>query len=251
MKKAFVGLFLALSIAGFSHAQTISVSFGGDSGGGQSNNLMDGDVAGVVAAGNWNADSTGAAGSIADLLDSTGAATTAAVEWSGANNTWGGAADAATTADERMVNGWLDDNGTGAAISVTGIPYDVYDVYVYGSSDAGNAGRGWNVKVNDVDYFSGGEFTDLGDGGSFFSSAAGFVNGGTDGANPSYFVISGLSGDLSLLGLRNQDGPALPGGSTDYRGAISGFQINAVPEPASLGMALFACLGVLSVRRRR
>lgn len=250
MKTLTTALLLSLTVSAFGYAQTISLSFGGDAAGGQANNLLDGDVAGVVAVGNWNTDSTGQVGSLTDLMDSSGAATTADVEWSGPNNTWGGTADAATTADERMVNGWLDDNGTGAQINVTEIPYSVYDLYVYGSSDSGNAGRGFNVKVNDVAYFSGGEFTDLSDGGSFFSSAAGFVDASTTDPNPTYFKISGLSGDLSIFGLRDADGPALPGGLTDYRAGISGFQINAVPEPASFGMAAFALLGLLNMRRR-
>ena len=159
-------------------AQTISVSFAGDNGGGVSINLTDAETAGVVPVSNWNVngEDQAAAGTLSGLVDSTGAATGAEVTWSGSNNTWGGSG--ATTPDEMLVNGWLDDNGTGADINVTGIPYDTYNLIVYGSSDDGNAGRGMNVKVNGTDYFSGGVFETLSDGGSFFSSSVGFVDGG-------------------------------------------------------------------------
>jgi len=250
MKTLISTAVLAAIFSSSCFAQTISVSFAGDNAGGTSLNLTAADVAGVVPVANWNADAQGAAGTVAGLLDSTGTATAAGVEWSGANNTWGGSG--ATTPDEMMVNGWLDDNGTGAAIAVTGIPYATYDLHVYGSSDDGNAGRGMNVNVNGTGYYSGGVFTNLSAGGSFFSSDVGFVNGATTDADPSYIVVSGLSGDLSLLGLRDADGPALADGSTDYRGGISGFQItNAVPEPASFSMFAFAFFGLLSLRRRK
>lgn len=230
--------------------QTISVSFAGDNAGGTSLNLTAADTAGVIPVANWNADAQGATGAIADLNDSSGAATGASVSWSGANNVWGGSG--ATTPDEMMVNGWLDDNGTGSDIAVTGIPYATYDLIVYGSSDGGNGGRGMNVKVNGTDYFSGGVFGEVSDGGSFFSSEVGFVDASTMDANPTYFLISGLSGDLSLLGARNSAGPELADLSTDYRGGISGFQItNAVPEPASFAMVAMAFIGLLGFRRRK
>lgn len=249
MKTLCITLTLCLAFACSANSQTISVSFAGDNAGGQSLNLTGDDIAGVVPVSNWNADAQGATGSIAALVDSTGTATTAEVSWAGSNNTWGGTAG--TNPDELMVNGWLDDNGTGSQIDITGIPYASYDLYVYGSSDAGNAGRGMNVQVNGTDYFSGGVFLDpvTESGGSFYT---GYVDAATTADNPSYFKISGLSGsDLSILGARNASGPELANASTDYRGGISGFQINAVPEPASLSMAVLMSIGLLSVRRRR
>ena len=232
-------------------AQTISVSFAGDNSGGVSLNLTAAETAGVVPVANWNVngEDQAAAGTLSGLVDSSGAATEAEVAWSGSNNTWGGTG--ATTPDEMVVNGWLDDNGDGASIAVTGIPYETYDVIVYGSSDDGNAGRGMNVQVNGTDYFSGGVFETLSDGGTYFSSSVGFVDGATATNDPSYFSITGLSGDLSIFGARNQGGPELHNGSTDYRGGIAGFQItNAVPEPASMTMLLMTVVGLLGLRRR-
>lgn len=230
--------------------QTISVSFAGDNAAQPSINLTAAETAGVVPVANWNADAQGVEGSIADLMDSDGAATGASVSWSGANNTWGGTG--ATTPDEMLVNGWLDDNGDGATINVTGIPYETYDVIVYGSSDDGNAGRGLTTQVNGTDFFSGGVFETLSDGGTYFSSSVGFVDGASAANDPSFFSITGLSGDLTIFGGRNMEGPELPNGTTDYRAAISGFQItNAVPEPASISMVLMAFIGMLGFRRRK
>ena len=132
------------------------------------------------------------------------------------------------------MNGWLDDNGTGANVQVTGIPYAFYDVYVYGSSDGtGNAGNGWTTNVNGTDYFSGGEFTNLSLDETYFSSAVGHVDAATTAADPSFLKLSSLSGPLSIFGAREGNGPVLPGGGTGYRGSISGFQIveNVNPNP--------------------
>ena len=52
------------------------------------------------------------------------------------------------------------------------------------------------------------------------------MNAATTANDPTYFRISGLSNPtLSVTGQRNTNGPVLPGGSTDYRGGISGIQI--------------------------
>ena len=236
-------LSMSMLFASTCFGQAISVNFAGDNGGGTSIFTTAADVAGVVPVANWNGDETQAAsGSMSDLVDSSGATTAASVEWSGANNTWGGSG--AATADERMVNGWLDDNGNGSTITVTGIPYDIYDVYVYGSSDIGNAGSGWNTEVNGTRYTSGGSYVDpVNASGSYF---VGYVDGATTDDNPSYVKVSDLSGgDLTIFGARYQD----PAGA-DFRGAVSGFQIVAVPEPSAFSLIALAGLVVLARRRR-
>jgi len=221
---------VCIALASTSYGQVISVSFAGDNGGGNGVSIGGLDptdeVAGVVPTANWNSDDFFLdEGDLANLLDDSGDATTAAVEWAGSANTWGGTG--ATTEDEMMVNGWLDDNGAGATIDVTGIPYENYDLYVYGSSDAGNGGRGFTTQVNGVDYFSNGAFVDpVTDNGSFFDPEVGYVNALSLQDNPSFFKIGGLSGDeLTIFGGRNQAGPAEPNGISDFRGGVSGFQI--------------------------
>ncbi len=238
IKTRLLTFIAALCICAASNAQSISVSFAGDNGGGTGFQIAAGQTAGVSPANDWE-DATGASGAITT-------ASGAGVTWA-SNNTWGGSG--ATSDDEAMVNGWLDDGGPGASVQITGITYPLYDVYVYGSSDAGNEGRGWTTNVNGTDYYSGGSFAALTPNGSFFSNA--YVDASGAGDEPTYFKISGLSGDtLDLLGSRDTAGPALPNGITDYRAAISGFQIVAVPEPVSGMLALTALIGLLGFRRR-
>ena len=230
LKTFYLTLIVGLTLSVSCYGQVISVSFAGDNGGGNSISIGSieptPEVAGVIPAANWNSDDTQLAeGFLTDVFDDSGTITTVEVDWSGSANTWGGTG--AETDDEFMVNGWLDDNGAGANIDITGIPYENYDLYVYGSSDAGNEGRGFTTQVNGVDHFSNGVFAaPVTDGGSFFTSEVGFVNALTSVDNPSFFRISGLSGpDLNIFGARNQVGPDEPNGIADFRGGVSGFQI--------------------------
>ena len=232
MMRYVLTLGVCVALAAPSYGQVISVSFAGDNGGGNSVSIGGLDptpaVAGFIPAANWNSDDFFLdEGFIQDLFDDSGETTTAAVEWSGSANTWGGTG--ATTEDEMMVNGWLDDNGAGATVEVTGIPYENYDLYVYGSSDAGNAGRGFTTQVNGVDYFSNGVFEDpISDNGSYYFPEVGYVNALNVTNNPNYFKIGALSGEeLTIFGGRNQVGPEEPNGITDFRGVVSGFQIVA------------------------
>ncbi len=225
-----LGVCIALATPSF--GQVISVSFAGDNAGGVGVTIGGLDptpeVAGVVPVSNCNWDDFLLdAGLLYGLIDDSGTETSAAVEWSGSANTWGGTG--ATTEDEMMVNGWLDDNGEGANILVTGIPYENYDLYVYGSSDAGNGGRGLTTQVNGTDYFSNGVFEDpVTDNGSFFDPEVGYINALSLENNPTYFKIGALSGDeLNIFGRRNQVGPEEPNGIGDFRGGVSGFQIVA------------------------
>jgi hypothetical protein len=89
------------------------------------------EIAGVVRTPRWNGAAL-ATGSLASLVASTGASTTAAISWNGENVYQLGIADAA--GDARMMNGYLDPFGA-ATIMVTGLPASFttrgYDVYVY------------------------------------------------------------------------------------------------------------------------
>ena len=210
---AFVAVLLTPTPAAY--AQSIAVSYAGDNTGATSVQITPTQTAGVVPQSSWNA-ASGSEGSLLDLVDNTGATTQADATWSSAN-TWGGTG--ATTGDEAMVNGWLDDGAAGSLSTITNIPYDLYDVYIYGSSDAGNGGRGWAVTVNGTQHTSaGGVFgADVTANGSFFDGT--YVNGDSGAENPSYVFASAQSGDLTILGLRTSvDG-------LDSRGAVSGFQI--------------------------
>ena len=107
------------------------------------------EVAGEVAEPNWN-DATGAASSSPlALVDSTGAATTATIAWSGANTWELPITDA--PGNPRMMKGYLDDSG-GATTTVTvaGLPGSPsgYQVYVYADGDNGTATRSSTYTIS-------------------------------------------------------------------------------------------------------
>ena len=220
MNRFTLAVCLSLLLAATSLAQSIGVSFAGDNTGGTAVQITSAQTAGIFPQSNWNA-ATGGEGTVSGLVDSTGSATGASVTWS-SPNVWGGTG--ATSDEEALVNGWLDDGGgTGNSVQISGIPFSDYDVYVYGSSDGGNEGRGLTVNVNGTSHFSGGEFTTLSANGSFFN---GHVNSASTNADPTYTMVTDVAGaTLSIIGARDQAGPALPGGSTDYRAAVSGVQV--------------------------
>ncbi|YCM43045.1 hypothetical protein V2O64_17190 [Verrucomicrobiaceae bacterium 227] len=166
-----------------------------------------------------------------------------------ASNTWGG--NGADNADERLMNGWLDDTGFGAGLFISGIPFVRYDIYIYGGADGGNGLKGYTMSVNGTEYFSKGAFVNLSDDSTFFDGSN-YVNGLEDLPNPSYFKYPDVTGDLmSLGGARNTNGPLLPTGSRDYRGTVAGIQIvEIVPEVSTNGLLMCSLLGFAAVRRR-
>lgn len=226
-----------LTLTGFANAASIGVNFGSDyTGGGGVLNLAPTDSAGVVAQQNWNNAAGANSGAALNLIDDSGAATTASVVWS-SNNLWGGGA--AATADEKLMAGWLDDGVAGASVTVSNIPYALYDVYVYFSADNGNAGNGGHAVIDGASFNSVGVFTNLNAGnGTFFN---GHVDGSTGAVDPSYHLAAGLNNaTLTVTSTR-------PAG---FRGAIAGVQIvDVIPEPASV--ALLGLGGLLMLRRRR
>ena len=113
----------------------ISVNFTGGGNGGRGLDAMaPGDIAGVVPLSNYNNMDTGNGG--ATLNDSTGAATTALLSYSagGTYSAIGGTTGVPTPGDEKLNAGFIYGNGS---VTVSGVPYAQYDIYVYELNDAG------------------------------------------------------------------------------------------------------------------
>jgi len=104
-------------------------------------------VAGVVAQDNWN-NGSGGSGSLSNIKNEGGVATTADASWGGTSpGTWHVTGNGTATGDAKMMNGYLDaaDQTRSVYVTISQIPYAMYDVYIYvGGSNAGAKG-----KVND------------------------------------------------------------------------------------------------------
>jgi len=251
MKSKLFILALSLSAGITAQAQNV-VSFNVDvfgtiSGGSQ--------YAGFVSASYWNdtwlmnGNASGNTGiTWADLVDNTGTATGMSATYDNYLNWWqyyqiqGSAPgqDSDGNYNRNLLNGFFNDgasnDGGGANLSLSSIPYAQYDLYVYFSSDA--SGRAGTVNVGSTTY----DFTSMGT--DAISGANGLFTQTTDtlGNNPSadYAVFSGLTGSSQTINV-----------NIPNWGGLAGFQIVAVPEPGTLALAALGGLGMLMLRRRR
>ncbi len=207
--------------------------------------IAPGTSAGVVPQANWNNAQSGAQkpanGSITDLKDSGGNVTTADLAWT-SPNTWRHGF-AMTNGNEQLMHGYIDsgdpDQGQ-PVVTVTDLPYAVFDVYVYFDGDGTNNRRG-SYTIDDVGYTY--YMQDPGN----FSGVYTQVTNTTDGTYESgnYCVFEDVA--------RDQDGgfvlrgQSIAGGGNPPRAPINGIQIT--PEPASLSLLLLG--GLAFVLRRR
>jgi len=140
--KLYTGqLAVALLVGGLAancaDAQIISVNFSENSG---NQAFVGGENIGplLTDSANWN-NTNGqpdlAAGVINDLIDSSGATTTADLTWGSANAWYTG--DGTADDAHRQSVGYLDDGGDGISVTIADIPYTNYRVYGLYSSDQG------------------------------------------------------------------------------------------------------------------
>lgn len=181
---------------------TISVNFT-EEGAPANQQLAPATAAGIGGLTNWN-NTAGASGNLGNLIDDSGAITTAEVTWA-SKNTWGDAtaqADAtAGVGNAQMRCGYLDDGDSGANWTMSGIPYLTYSTTVYYSGDAdGNTFR--PATVNGKVYAPVGSKTVYG------------TNPGFDASNT--IVSDNLVGSLSVN---------IAPGASGSRGSVGGFQI--------------------------
>ena len=126
-------------------AAGIGVNFTGDVGG-AGTNMAPTLSAGVVPRANWNnMAALPNQGLPVALTDESGAASDASLTWS-SNNTWRSANNAAS---QPLMDGYIDSSAANPTITVTlsGIPFGVYEVYVYVGSDGD--GRTGRTRIND------------------------------------------------------------------------------------------------------
>jgi len=249
MQRRVLHLLVVAGIVGTSSgaiAAQIGVNFtGGGNGSSPAVSLVASDSAGVVPQINWN-NAAGGTGTSLPLLDNTGAATAAALTYTagGTYSSIGGAAIAPAGGDEKLNTGFVFGNGN---VTVSGIPYATYDVYVYELNDA--AGRVETTTLT-APVAQGPIF-----GGSATPNDAGHVD---QSAGTSYVYTRSTSTDTAnptangdYVRFTNVTGPTFTfTTSATGNGYLNGFQIVQVPEPASAGMLVTGVMGLLVVRRR-
>jgi len=99
----------------------------------------------------WNNGNTNGGGSLADLMDSTGATTSAGVTWT-SNNSWRSGSTGSTETSENgdLTRGYLDDGGN-ITIDMAS-PYLLNDIYVIHGTDQGNPATISAIGVNGTFY---------------------------------------------------------------------------------------------------
>ncbi|MCS5657728.1 MAG: hypothetical protein NZ762_04625, partial [Dehalococcoidia bacterium] len=217
---------LGLTIASSFAQSVISMNFDGQSGTGTPGAVTG--VAGSVPAGNWNNSGQGNANNVGPLalVDATGAATTATVNWSVANH-WTTNGGDSSGGDAQMMQGYLDNFHDRPPIEITGIPYGAYELRIYHNTDSGGA-MGFTVDDGNgpTTYYSyqpGGNNSNFPLAGADpFGGAAGYIGsqetGGGATTASNYTLFTGLSGaSVTITGIRGSAG--------DTRSRPNGFQI--------------------------
>ena len=142
-------LFGPVSPAAAQAPHSIGIQFvGGGGSGGANTDMGPNEMAGaVVVQSHWNPAENGtnetATGLVPiPLVDSTGAMTSATLEFFASSNTWSNAI-ADMPGDARLMRGYLDTTTiSGTVVIITGVPYASYDVYLYTLGDTGEDRQG-------------------------------------------------------------------------------------------------------------
>ena len=159
-----------------------------------------------------------------ELIDDSGTETTASVTWT-SRNAWYNSSG--TGSDEaKLTVGFLDDGNGGATITVSDIPYEVYNVYVLvnmspSSTDYFHS----DVIINGVQYF---------DQGGYFPVHAAVIDG-TDWIQcdgvvyGNYIKVEGEIGSELVIDSLGYVGGIEGEAFAEARGGIAGFVIEEVP----------------------
>lgn len=198
------------------------------------------DSAGVVPQTNWNNETTGSGSGITGLIDSTGATVAGLTLTYAGQGTYDVGQTAPVGGDQKLNDGFIYGNTT---VTVSGIPYPIYNLYIYELNDA--AGRveqtylngntatsvyGQAASPTDANHVSGSANTYL------YTQSVDTSGSGTPGGD--YVLFGTMSGSSVSFS------DTAPG-----NGYLNGFEIVAAPEPASCAILGFFSLGLLARRR--
>ncbi len=198
------------------------------------------EVAGVVPESNWN-NAYGNSGSVSSLMDSTGAATEASVDWASTDMYSLDIPD--EPGNNRMMKGYQDNSNTiPTTINVNNLPasFGRYDVIVYFEGANGTVSRAANYRIVTARNDPGSDPASV----QFSGCPSGALQAdtiisGLDAANTEFtgtfsLAAGGSAGNYVLFpGCRGSSFMLLPvhGASTDgqYRAPVNGIQIISIP----------------------
>lgn len=254
MKKLLSHFLVLAASAGISSAASISVNFNSDREAGAE--LAPGEAAGApgyITAG-WNnfnglpaspatspiTDNTAGVDSpnAGTLSNNSGTPVATTITWTG-NNSWN-TNNGITNPDNKLMNGYLDNNATNAAsIGIAGVPYAQYSVVAYFGSD-GNDRTGTVGLTGSATYSFRTFSQQAGNFPSIYQQTTDTGPALATSPQANYAVWNNLTSPNFTL--------ALTRGSNNS--GFHGFQIIEIPEP-SLTMLLGICSGAFFLRRRR
>ena len=218
------------------NAQSIAINFGADQPGGGTagtptpvTSSVDGS-AGLFGTSVWNNFEGPNSDEPFALLSDDGSDSGVVVEWA-SNGVWAstGRGEENNTApvgnDRNLMTGYLDTAGAGGMgvdISVSGLSYPSFDVYVY--TTGGVIGRGGEYTIGDITQTN--------------TTTNPFDGTYVEGAEGNYLVFPGLTGDsFNLL--------TVPTIGSPERAPVNGIEIRGVPEPSTSLPFVFGLLGLL------
>ena len=196
-------------------AQSISVKFGANQAGSTITEAAKTAGAIPVAGNRWNNTTVNGGGTLASLIDSTGATTSGSVTWT-AQNTWESGSTGATATSENgdLTKGYLDDSGTGWTVTLKS-PYLRNDIYIIHATDQGNPATMSAVSVNGVFYKGNGA------GGTILASGI-----GDSWSAANFTTADTLTESTNFIKVLNQPTVSLAGfNSSPGRAAIGGVQV--------------------------
>jgi hypothetical protein len=241
MKLKYTLLALAVMTGATNAAGIIAGSFGAGGSIGAT------DSAGFVPSDDWN-NLSGLSGAAIALNDDDGAASGSTVTWTVSEEwTVGGTPPVADPGSGTLMNGFFSNNtgaGSPQLITVSSIPYAIYDLYIYSSHDR-TTGRTITTFSEQGGAFASTTISEDVDGAAVGADPFVFnaVTAGTSGTG-NYVKFSGLTAGTLDIDFVTGNGDA---GNQDRTG-FAGFQIVQVPEPST---ALLGGLGMLALLRRR